>query len=269
MLERFKFVSGRYKTAVCFLEAFWEASWVPIWPPKRVQNEEKSIKTGTPTSHRSWGRFRSDFGAQNAPLEPEKSSSPCSGGRFFHFLAFRIWDAFWTPTWGHFTPTWAPKTEPNRTKMGVERASEIRSILGSIFDAFWGALGGQLGGQNGPKTAPEAPRTEKNGRKNGSQMRFRLGTRLGRQFGSILVVFWVRFGVDLAGFWDRFGELPETISGGILQASWGPSWRLKRPESRGSRSSRRSTRTSFLTNCDERAQKQKQMFKKNTKHHSC
>ncbi len=114
-----------------------EASWGPSWPPKRAQNEEKSIKNGSPLRHRSGGRFWTDSGAQVGPLEPEKSSSPCSGGCFFHFLRFRLWGRVWGPTWGYFGSTWAPKTSKNDVKMGFAMASEIRSIWGSILDAFW------------------------------------------------------------------------------------------------------------------------------------
>ena len=68
------------------------------------------------------------FGAILVPnLDPwnlKNRALPAAGAVFFTFWRFGFGVGFGTPTWGHFGPTWGPKTEPNRFKMGVGRVLE-------------------------------------------------------------------------------------------------------------------------------------------------
>ena len=85
------------------------ASWGPSWPPKRPQNRENRKKMGLRSHIAPGAIFGTILVPKVGPWNLKNRALPAAGGVFFHFFRFRIWGAFWTPTWGHFGPTWVPK----------------------------------------------------------------------------------------------------------------------------------------------------------------
>ena len=87
------------------------------------------------------GPFWNDFGAQARPLEPQKSCSPSSGGRF-HFRSFASGIDFGAKLGAilglKLGPSWPPKSPWSRPRRLPRRAilAPTRGHLGSSIGAI-------------------------------------------------------------------------------------------------------------------------------------